>query len=601
MSVIVLRFDWPPAPERPSREAVYFGAWHPTRPLRLDCGPPPPGIEPAAVAGRNWALVGSTAPGGGALVHAGDPAAGQPEAVAFRGYVLEPPLHCWAGSGPVLAYWSAEHARHNGVFAAALIDRGGARLRLVTDAFAVAPLFYRALPGGLVLFANSPRYLTLPGDRPDPVAARTLFHCQSLCGDISLVPGARRAPPGRVLNFGSDGVEEAIWFDFEALPRGTEPIDDRGVAEMEEVFQVAMDRCLRLKPGQDIHLPLSSGDDSRRILAALVRRQADFRALTVRVRQKGYRDLDARFAGEMARHFGFRHRILEEFDSLEQYRVDERDCRLLFASEDAGHTWLMPLVKEIGSAPSLLFDGLGGDIFGNTGFGIAELHTIAESRKLAAIAGVSIPDVGSSVLSEKVWAPIEEARAALERFIRFLPEGKNRADLAFIFIRSCRSTALWAHHLLPAGCIAVFPYFELDHAAVTLKYDPLEKLQRTVQARCLDRFWPEYYAFPGSRRIPKEMPPGTRDRVEQLRLARLAQLRSECEGPMVSEWEGKVRPRYRALAITSRFSHAVALRAYWWLTPILIIESHQRQTRGCWHVRRGQQELPLTEGGGSPG
>lgn len=580
-----LRFGWPVAPRYPYREAVCFGAWHPTRPLRFDCGPPPPGIESVAITGRNWALIGSADCHGAALAHAGDPAKGQPDAVAFRGYILEPALHCWAGSEPVLAYWSGEHASHNGAFATILIDRDGVRLRLIAGAFALTPLFYRRLPDGLVLFASSPRYLTMPGDELDPIASRMLFHRLSLCGDASLVPGVRRVAPGQILEFGPGGMKSTTWFDFGALPRGEEPIDERAVAEMEEVFQVAMDRCLRLMHGDAIHLPLSSGDDSRRILAALVDRKVDFRALTVRIRQKQYRDLDARFAREMARYFGFRHQILEECESLDGYRVDEHDCRLMFASEDAGHTWLVPLVKEVGHGRSVVFDGIGGDIFGNTGFGIARLHTIAEPEKLAAIAEESIPSTGSSILQQEAWAPLEEARESLERFMQFLPEGRNRADLAFIFVRSCRSTTLWHHHLLSTGCVAAFPYFDLDHAAITMKYDPLEKLQRTVQSRCLEQFWPEYYNFPGSRRIPKEIPPGTPDRMNQLRLVRLAQLWSECGSTLDADWLGRIKPRYRALAIASRFSGKLSLRLYWWLTPLLMLESHRRRMRGCWEVR----------------
>lgn len=592
--VSTLRFNWPEPPEHPYREAVFFGVWHPDRALRLVCAAPPPEVVPTTVAGRNWALAGSTAPGGAALVHAGDPAAGQADAVAFRGYVLEPPLQCWAGSGAVLRYWSADRARHNGVFGVAIVDRSGARLRLISDPFGVAPLFHRTLSDGLVLFANSPRYLVLPGDEPDPLAARTLFHVQYLCGDVSLVPGARRVPPGTSLEFDAGGGPAARrWFDLAALPSGDRPIDDLALDEMEAAFQVAMDRCLRLLPGGPVHLPLSSGDDSRRILAALLRRRVDFLASTVRGVSKGRYDLDGRFAAELARRFGFRHRVLE-LSEPGQYRRDDRDCRILFGSEVTEHSWLAPLVKGVEPGPSLLFDGLAGDQFGEEPWEAAvgpriaaDLYSLDESRKLEVMAELAITSTGSAVLQERAWPPLEELRANLAGFLRrqSLPRGKNRSGLGLVLFRVCRSTALWSHHLLPVGCVPVFPYLDLDHALVALRYDPLEKLPPTVQARCLERFWPEFHAVPGSRRVPDGLPSGPPSTLRGLASGRLDQLRAECADPTCARLAGRVKARYRALAVASAASRRLSRRVQWWLDPLLMLESHRVRTRaGCWRI-----------------
>jgi hypothetical protein len=592
--VLTLQFHWPEMPEHPYREAVFFGAWHPKHALRLTCAAPPSGVVPATVAGRNWALVSTTAPDGAALVHAGDPAAGQVDAVAFRGYVLEPPLHCWAGSEPVLRYWSADHARHNGVFGAVVVDRCGGRLRLISDPFGVAPLFYRTLPDGVVLFANSPRYLVLPGDEPEPSAARVLFHMQALCGEISLTPGARRASPGTSLEFDANGKPDARrWFDLAALPPGDQPIDDVALDEMEAAFQVAMDRCLQLLPGGPVHLPLSSGDDSRRILVALLRRDVGFLASTVRIFQKGHRDLDARFATELARRFGFPHRIFE-LGGPGQYRRDDRDCRILFGSQLMEHSWLAPLIKGVKPGLSLLFDGLAGDKFGEEPWEAAvgpqtaaDLYAMDESRKLELMAELAIPSTGSAILQERAWPPLETLRANLAEFLRqqSLPEGKNRSGLALILFRVCRSTALWTHHLLPTGCIPVFPYLDLDHALVTLRYDPLEKIHRTVQARCLERFWPEFYAVPGSRRIPDGLPPGSSSPTRRLALGRLDQLRAECGDPIGTHLAGRVKRRYRALAVASAGSRRLSQRVQWWLDPLLMLESHRlRMQTGGWRA-----------------
>ncbi len=74
-------------------------------------------------------------------------------AVAFRGYLVEPPIHSYSPSDNILHYWKTSTilSQHNGVFSAACIRGSGKVLELVCDAFGMAPLYYRALDDAIML------------------------------------------------------------------------------------------------------------------------------------------------------------------------------------------------------------------------------------------------------------------------------------------------------------------------------------------------------------------------------------------------------------------------------------------------------------------
>ena len=589
--MVRLRFSWPAVAAAPFREDFFLGAWRAGGPLQVAWSEPPESVEPAVVEGRNWWLLSNTAPLGGhsrGLVHhglAGEGLNGEPlDGVAFRGYVLEPPLHSWSDSARLAQYWAAAPAQcPNGVFAAAMVSKSGARFELAADALGIAPLYYRRLSAGVVVFATSPRYLRCPGDGIDALAARMLMHRGgALCGDVSLVPGVRRVPPGRTMVFEAGGVEERPWFSFASLPDGGRPVTERMLGEVEEVFQAAVDRCLRLMPGAAVHLPLSSGHDSRRILAALHARRVDFLALTVRILQKDYRDLDGSIAPQMAREMGFRHLLLE-YSPPPQYRIEDQAFRRLLSSEVSEHSWSAPLMRSLERQPSLVFDGLAGDVLGQAVYRNPLLYTMPEGDKPAALADLAFAPQVSRLWRERACSSLEEARAELIRHLSFLPEGRNRADLGWLMVRTRRGTGPWSQHLFPPGHLPVLPYLDHDYVRVALQCDPQDKLKEALQGRCLARFWPAWNAYAGSRRIPEDLPPQPPEKVHRLQLTRLHQMRRECRTPLLlPDLRRRLTPRFYALAVASGWSERLSLRIDWWLDPLLMIESYRYGATPCW-------------------
>jgi hypothetical protein len=401
-----------------------------------------------------------------------------------------------------------------------------------------------------------------------------------LAGNASLVDGVDRVSPGVVLSFTVERRTSVSWFDFNSLPPGNEELSDGHVASAEAAFQAAMDRCLNLMPGDTSYLPLSSGDDSRRILASLVARGSSFHAMTVRVLQKGDRDLDARFASELATRFGFSHDVFEMADSV-QYGDDDAACRLLLSSELSEHSWIAPLVRALPSRPSIVLDGLGGDIFGNTGFARRELFETEAEGDLVDVVRLSTPETINALLRRGAWEPLAAVRDRMVNDLTFLPRNKNRPDLAFLLIRARRGTGPCMQNLLCPGRVPVYPYFDLDHAIATLRVDPRVKLETTLQARCLARFWPEFFSVPGSRRFSAEIHRHSNAPARARLQSRMEHLMDEARARGIAEAFRRIRFRNACVAALGVLSERFVFRSAWWLDPLLMLEAFHRQGAVC--------------------
>jgi hypothetical protein len=263
-----LRFRWPDD-EAPESDNFFVGVWHPSRTIEVEWRA---ASSPESVFrhGPNWFLASASSPlhpTGTGLLHS---APDRSIAVAFRGYVL-PRLQSYSSSEEVLDYWGRDlFAEHNGVFSAAVVGRDGRTLTLMTDACGMGALYYTSL-GDATVFSTNPRYLVTEEARPDLLAWRCLLQTSWIVGNHSLSDDVRRVPlrPGTLRVSGRR--PSVPWFDFSRLPGGTRPVGPTAVAEVEETFQQAMSRLLQLQAGSTV-LPLSSGFDSRRILAAMIKR-----------------------------------------------------------------------------------------------------------------------------------------------------------------------------------------------------------------------------------------------------------------------------------------------------------------------------------------
>lgn len=578
-----ITFRWPG--EGPSGECdnCFVGIWHPRKPLVVQwSGGPPAGFVHHH--GPNWSLasIGSPLhPHGAGLVHYD-----KSLAVAFRGYIL-PSLHAYSPTREILQYWEQHRLdEHNGVFSAAVIDTSGTTLTLFTDALGMGALYHRIV-NDAVIFSTSPRYLVMEHDRPDLLAWKCLMQTAWIVGDRTLSEGVHRVAPGGAVCFSHEGKKTSHWFNMDQLPRGDRAVGPASVGEVEEVFQQAMSRCLGLRVG-GVVLPLSSGFDSRRMLASLVDRKVHFCAITCRLFQKDYRDLDARFASEMARDFGFSHQVVEP-DSLAQFVSDDRARRLLVDAETGEHTWAVRVMAGLPSRPALFFDGIGGDILGDPVGWTAHIGLSVGSRsaeeEVALIAQYAVTDIFDSILQADRWPTADEVRQEIRSFLRPYGNRENIGEVAFLLLRQRKAIALWSQQLLPAGYLPVCPYLDLDYVRLLLSFRAVDKHATKFQRACLREFWPTFYQYRGNRDIPDDVPPGS----PALHLTRAL----KCYEQLYEELETKggipnlttlLSVKGRIGLKLSRMNRHVAVRSLWCIRPLMELVARQVNRPVCWEM-----------------
>lgn len=575
MSALRIGFTWPSSPPSSPTDNFFFGIWHPRRAIDLRWhGEPPAGV--ATLTGRNWALASAVSPlhdPGGALVHQ---AADGETALAFRGYVLAPPLHSYSAGAELIDYWQSNPWReHNGVFAVARIAGHGAEILLATDLLGFAPLYYTRFDGAL-LFATNPRWLVTTDVSSDLVAWRGLLESGFLAAERTLTEGVHRLPAGKALLASGASLRLTSWLELDTLPKGERRLDAAGVAEVERVFHDAMDRCLAL-PRLDVLLPLSSGHDSRRILSSLLRRGRPFEALTCRVFHQG-RDLDARYATEMARDLGLRHRVVEPAPA-DQFAQDDLTRQVLTDAETGMHSWVPRLMAALPAAPTMLLDGIAGDILGNPGFRIPGLYQSRE-RDIGIILEASLPGAYQRVLARVAWPDAASVREDLRSYLLSLPQEVNLAEFAFILLRQRRATAPWSQQLLPPGHVAVCPFLDLDYLRLLLSFVPADKHATILQRRCLAEFWPDLHRYPGTRDIPPQSRRrSTRiDRELTLACARSTLAELESRGGL-ARLRDLLSGRGRLALLAARASRHLMLRTHWQLGTLeeLVLREQDRQ------------------------
>lgn len=558
-----LSFDLPPAPS--VGESAYVGAWQAHGCLDILHTLPKTW---AHLRDENWFLACTVHQVAGErtqFIHESKNES-HPIAIAFRGYLSDPSLPHWAPTEEIINYWQIHRnsRRHNGVYAAAIVEHASRRLTLISDAFGLAPFYYRCV-GDAVLFSTSARFLTMPGDRVDEIAAGWLLAAGQLVDDRSLLLGINRVPAGTALQFNMDGCRRTTWYSLENLPEEAKPLDEGALSRCEEVFQESMRRIASLG-GSAAVLPLSSGDDSRRILSGLLSTELPFQAITVRTSHRiGSRDvtLDSYAASELAAELGFPHQVVDLHMGKEAVAFNLDKCYLM-SGESTHHDWFLSLTRQLPEGRTVIYDGAGGDVFGNTGYGIANLYAGDLARRVSStvLHGTRTfpsPDSVSAALPS-----LDELRAALESSLPDVPDIQAASDLLFLRMRTRRGPAFKQQTLVRGGNLTACPYFDLDHVEATLPLDANAKLLKTIQARCLERYWPGLYRHPGSRRIPAKLDDMPTTRAHDTSGHIIQRARADLRDhffPKVSQ----LRPRRRLAALAADIFVGAAQRQSWWL------------------------------------
>lgn len=574
-----LQVNWPaPLSQDVACDNFFVGAFDPTRRLIVS-SKEVPRYPVVSCHGPNWYLASAQAPDGKGLTHS-RPSGGS---VAFRGYTF-PSIHSYSDSQAILSSWLDQgRLDHDGIYSAAVVTADGTRLTLQSDLLGFGTMYWREF-GTTLLFSTNPRFLRAPGDSPDMFAWRSLAQTTWLSSDRSLTSQVHRLPVGCSLIAGRDGISLTP-SRLDTVPDLSRRLTPAVLREIEEMLHQALDRCLRLQHGS-LMLPLSSGFDSRRFLAALMKRGADFRAVTRRVIQSERLDLDARFASVMAKDLGFAHTVVDANGPT--YMADDRTRRVLLDGEAMEHTWSLRLFRGSPSPYGSLLDGIAGDVLGDP-VGWTEQLGIPWGEEIrdeaSVIAEHAIRPAFNSIFRESEWPSMHEVRDDIRGYLAALTHRRNMSELSFLLLRQRRVVGLASQQLTPPGVVPFYPYLDPEYVRLLLSIEAEDRHQMDVQRSCLREFWPQYYAYPGTRSVPPELQPDLVSTVQFNSAACQGQLRREVsQHADTTLIDGLFTPKARMRLRASRFSSRLAARWAWFLHPVLELAAREARAVPVWEA-----------------
>ncbi len=294
-------------------------------------------------------------------------------------------------------------ARANGLFCAALYDRGNHRLTLITDRLASFPLHVWR-NGREVAFAGQIHTLLGHGRVPrkaEPKALAQLFTMQRTIGRITSVAGVEALPAACIFEVDRDGIRERLYWEV-AWRR-----PDFGVAEGAERLAAAFRRALtRQAAGEDNALLLSGGVDSRLVLAA-----APSGALSCWTTASYADNPELKLAREAAAHFGADHHplVVEPADTLTVLERTVIESNGLYPAS----TPMSVFLPNVGAESRVILTGHGIDYTLRGYYLPARFAEIGGSRtRLPKLRPIAARPTGADVLANLRQGP---PRATLER------------------------------------------------------------------------------------------------------------------------------------------------------------------------------------------
>ena len=561
----------------------FVGAWARHQPLQVHGT----GTENSRH-GPNWFMQAALEPDAGERIHVADRG---DIVVAFDGYVADPPLHQRSPGSAIVNFWR-QHRQVcvNGLFSAAIFDAQSSTLTLRTDAFGFAPLYYRDI-GAAILFATQADWLVSPDTVRDDISLASVIGNDYIVGDRSLYQGIHRAPLGGCITFTADTAPATvIRHDRQATGSADQPATADRLDHVNDCFRQAVERCLALDHGPTT-LALSSGLDSRRILGALLKKNIRPPAFTVRLLQKGDRDLDAPVATAIADHAGLVHRVVE----LPAPAVYARDCMLrqrLIGGETTAHDWGITLQRSYPDHVATVFNGFLGDTVDDSRHPWDNMFEDPQ-RDLELFAAEHGRMSGRSLLAPALDRGDEVVQVVRE-YLAPYADLRHAADLAEMVLQMRRGNAISTQLLRPRH-LEVKPFVDLDYIRAVNDIEPQAKIDSGFRRDLLARYHPDLAGFSGTadhadvvlRSRQQSRLQRTRARACVAALARDVPLRIQQR-----VFRHALSARGRALVHATRHFPAATHRWNWFLRPALEAVLHPPRVHPVWDLPATPKPIP---------
>jgi len=386
----------------------------------------------------------------------------------------------------------------NGIFAFAMWNPTARELFLGVDRYGIRPLYYLHRNNHL-LFASEIKAISYneAGLTPNYAAWEEMLAFGFILGDHTFFEGISRVPPATVLRFTEAGLSTNRYWWFDEVKINPNLKLEDYLEENRYLFRQAIKRLADSVP--ECVIFLSSGHDSRRIIAELARLGRASKAYTAAlVRPQDRFEIDTKIASGVCELLGVPH-TTSDFPPPDTYPELVTYKNLLLDFESDTHEWILPLLSEIELQGGVNFDGLGGDISIN---GLYFKHNPTflahadDNRKLAeTIVNRHAPGWVSPLRMKSDAPPMVERVFSI---LNDLPDSDNKVTISCLLTRVRREAAIMTYGLASLKIDSLMPYMDNELFSQSLSISPKLTTDIYPQDLILSTDFPNLKRIPNS-------------------------------------------------------------------------------------------------------
>ena len=387
----------------------------------------------------------------------------------------------------------------NGIFAFAMWNPTARELFLGVDRYGIRPLYYLHKNNHLQ-FASEIKAISYneAGLTPNYAALEEMLAFGYILGDHTFFEGVSRVPPATVLRFTEAGLSTNRYWWFDEVKINPNLKLEDYLEENRFLFRQAIERLADSVP--ECVIFLSSGHDSRRIIAELARLGRASKAYTAAlVRPQDRFEIDTKIAAAICALLAIPH-ITSDFPAADLYPDLVTHKNLLLDFESDTHEWLLPLLAELELERGVNFDGLGGDILINALYlkhNPMFLPQASDNRKLAeTMVRRHAPSWESPFRIRSDAPPMVER---IHTILNNLPDSDNKITLTCLLTRVRREAAIMAYGLTSLKIDSLMPYMDNDLFCQSLTISPKLTTDLYPQGLILDMDFAEVMRIPSAR------------------------------------------------------------------------------------------------------
>ena len=431
-----------------------------------------------------------------------------------------------------------------------------------TDRLGYFPMYF-AQEDGVFHFGSSLNFVKcqLRSRSVNFEAWEELLVLGEIVGEKTTIAEISRLAPGTRIRADDSGIGVVRFWE----PEIPEPMPhDAYVRENNRLLIEAMRKSLTHE-GKRI-VPLSGGEDSRRIAIAAAQLGVAAEFWTQKGIHRGGVDNDTLLASQVAETLGHKNRVVG-LPSWQQYLQDCHTRDVLLGFECTAHQWLLPLVRAVPTG-AIVYDGIIGDVSINGHYFKAYPEFIDSyddtARWAAALCGNEERPWLQSI-REHVDVPlIERVKSALDSY----PDHPHRLTYYFLLNHTRRKISLLSQFYSAKGVAICYPYSYYPLLRQSLSADPRAQQNRFLHRDCMQVSRSKAAEIPTTReRLPDVYCVDMSREAKQYARKRMAEI-------VVSEealaYFPSLRKRYR-LDRTIRFvpgMASLANRLGWYLNPL---------------------------------